>query len=238
MYTQDCVFALHAVVLTCVNIYQISIYERGGQHLSTLAKGLAALITTLALFYALLVICIHGGPHLHGVGVFSWLSWLYFLSIVKLGVTLIKYIPQAKLNYDRKSTVGWSIENVLLDLTGGLLSIAQLMVDGATEGWSGVIGDPIKFGLGFISIFFDVLFMIQHYVLYTDRTDEATDGDRSSAVNTNIVDSPLLAKQQEAPYGSKKPPQRTNDDETRPALTIGQGHSGTEPGRGGEKAVV
>ena len=31
----------------------------------------------------------------------------------------------------------------------------------------------LKFCLGFVSIFFDILFMVQHYVLYTDRTDDA-----------------------------------------------------------------
>lgn len=37
----------------------------------------------------------------------SWLNWLYFLSFVKLGISLVKYIPQVLLNYKRKSTVGW-----------------------------------------------------------------------------------------------------------------------------------
>jgi hypothetical protein len=32
-------------------------------------------------------------------------------------------IPQAYINYQRKSTEGWSIENILLDLTGGVLSL-------------------------------------------------------------------------------------------------------------------
>jgi hypothetical protein len=85
-----------------------------------------------------------------------------------------KYIPQAVLNYQNKSTVGWSIINVLLDFTGGLLSVAQLLLDGATLGWSGVIGNPIKFALGFVSIIFDIIFMIQHYVLYTEREEKGS----------------------------------------------------------------
>ena len=95
-------------------------------------------------------------------------------SLIKLGVTVSKYVPQALSNYRRKSTVGWSIGNVLLDLTGGFLSIAQLILDGATKGWSGVVGDPVKFALGFVSIVFDILFIVQHYVLYTDRCDKST----------------------------------------------------------------
>jgi hypothetical protein len=30
------------------------------------------------------------------------------------------------MNYRRRSTVGWSIGNVLLDMTGGSMSIAQM----------------------------------------------------------------------------------------------------------------
>jgi cystinosin len=42
----------------------------------------------------------------------------------KCAITFVKYVPQVFLNYKRKSTVGWSLANVLLDLTGGLLSFA------------------------------------------------------------------------------------------------------------------
>src|SRR5690606_8007793 len=98
---------------------------------------------------------------------FKWLDWLYFLSYVKMAITLIKYVPQAVLNYTRKSTVGWNIWNVLLDFTGGFLSLLQLLLDcNDTNDWQGIAGDPVKFGLGFVSIAFDITFIIQHYVLY------------------------------------------------------------------------
>jgi cystinosin len=57
------------------------------------------------------------------------LSILFYASYVKVGCTLAKYIPQAWFNYQRKSTIGWSIENILLDLTGGVLSFAQMIMD-------------------------------------------------------------------------------------------------------------
>ena len=40
----------------------------------------------------------------------------------KAAVTLVKYMPQVYLNYSRKSTVGFSLENVLLDFSGGFFS--------------------------------------------------------------------------------------------------------------------
>lgn len=43
-----------------------------------------------------------------------WIDLLYYLSYIKLTISLIKYMPQAWLNFKRKSTVGWSIHNILL----------------------------------------------------------------------------------------------------------------------------
>ena len=74
---------------------------------------------------------------------------------------------QVLLNVRRKSTQGWSIQNVLLDLTGGLLSASQLVLQCAvTSDWTQIAGNPVKFGLGFVSILFDLVFITQHYVLY------------------------------------------------------------------------
>lgn len=88
-------------------------------------------------------------------------------------MTVIKYIPQAWVNYKRKSTVGWSIVQILLDLTGGVLSILQLVIDSALQDdWSGISGNPVKLGLGNVSIFFDLIFIVQHYILYREKSPE------------------------------------------------------------------
>jgi hypothetical protein len=80
---------------------------------------------------------------------------------------LNRYIPQVLLNCQRKSTMGWSIWNILLDFTGGVLSVLQLVLDCADlKDFSGISGNPAKFGLGFVSILFDIVFMTQHYCLY------------------------------------------------------------------------
>ena len=48
---------------------------------------------------------------------------------------------QVWLNYKRQSTDGWNMHNVLLDFGGGLLSLVQLLMDGAvTRDWSAVTG--------------------------------------------------------------------------------------------------
>ena len=93
--------------------------------------------------------------------------------------TIVKYIPQVWVNYKRQSTVGWSIYPILLDISGGTLSIAQLVLDSSLQDdWSGLAGNPVKLGLGNISIMFDVMFIAQHYWLYRigrDVKDEEPD---------------------------------------------------------------
>lgn len=66
--------------------------------------------------------------------VIDWLDFLTFCSYVKLSITLIKYIPQAYYNYKRKSTVGWSIGNIFLDFTGGILSMLQMILNAYNYG--------------------------------------------------------------------------------------------------------
>jgi cystinosin len=92
-------------------------------------------------------------------------------------------MPQVWVNYKRKSTQGWSIWQILLDLNGGVLSILQLVIDSSLQAdWSGVMGNSIKLGLGNISIFFDLIFITQHYFLYTTPKEleggENEDGSR------------------------------------------------------------
>ena len=71
------------------------------------------------------------------------------------------------MNYRTQSTKGFSIGTALYDFTGGLLSVAQQMLDGILmQDFSAITGAPVKFGLGFISLFYDIIFMVQHFVLY------------------------------------------------------------------------
>lgn len=101
---------------------------------------------------------------------------IYALSYVKLTITLCKYVPQAVANYKAKSTIGFAIETILLDLLGGVLSLLQLVIDSALQSsgskLDGIKGNPVKFGLAFVSLVFDAVFMIQHYVLYPAKSSE------------------------------------------------------------------
>ncbi|XP_026292971.2 cystinosin homolog isoform X2 [Frankliniella occidentalis] len=160
----DIFFALHAVVVTLITIVQCFLYERGGQTVSLVARGLQG-IFFIFLFIAMLCSVFK---------VLLWLDFLYYCSYVKLCITLIKYIPQAFMNYRRQSTVGWSIGNILCDFTGGLLSVLQMVLDAYNyNDWISIFGSPTKFGLGLISIIFDIFFMVQHYILYRTPSSKA-----------------------------------------------------------------
>jgi len=153
----DVFFPIHAVFACTVTIIQCFIYERGNQKLS---KGCWGILACIAVFVVVILI-------LSLTNVIIWLDFLNYCSYVKLGITLIKYIPQAYMNYRRKSTSGWSIGNILLDFTGGTLSILQMMLIAYNnDDWNSVFGDLTKFGLGFFSVLFDIFFMLQHYVFY------------------------------------------------------------------------
>ncbi|KAJ3108228.1 hypothetical protein HDU97_001762 [Phlyctochytrium planicorne] len=154
----DVFFGVHACVITVVTIAQAMVYQKSvGQTVSPKTYGFILLTA-----YGAVILGLDSY-----FGSAQAIDVLYYLSFVKMAITLIKYIPQAYLNYKRKSTFGWSIGNILLDFSGGTLSIIQQVMDSSITGdWSGILGNPVKFSLGLISISFDILFMIQHYVLY------------------------------------------------------------------------
>lgn len=51
--------------------------------------------------------------------------------------------------------------------------MTELIIDCAVSGnWSAITGNVVKTGLGLLSMAFDILFVIQHYVLYRDKAPE------------------------------------------------------------------
>lgn len=107
---------------------------------------------------------------------------------MKVAITLVKYIPQVYHNYKRKTTEGWSLENVMLDLTGGSLSFLQIFLDWLDEGKNQQFSSGLnvaKFLLGLLSIIFDLIFLFQHYILYNPkhRAYEIRDTDREETVD-------------------------------------------------------
>ena len=185
----DIIFALHALVLCVIILSQYLFTDlwgftpAAGNRPSKVITGIA----TGCVLGVLLTYLIAAGASGSASGASSassgvvdpaedWcaLDVVYAVGYVKLLVTLVKYTPQVIANWRNKSTTGWSIWQVLLDLIGGVLSVGQLGIDSYLQrDWSGVTGNPIKFALGNVSIVYDTIFIVQHYGLYRKKQGSA-----------------------------------------------------------------
>eukprot|EP00262_Sarcandra_glabra_P014522 TRINITY_DN426_c0_g1_i1.p1 TRINITY_DN426_c0_g1~~TRINITY_DN426_c0_g1_i1.p1 ORF type:complete len:276 (-),score=32.57 TRINITY_DN426_c0_g1_i1:34-861(-) len=152
----DVAFSIHAVLLTAIALCQVFIYERGNQRVSKTCIGISSTVLVCA------AVCV----------IIAWpnQSWLWLISVfntIQVVMTAIKYIPQAYMNFRRKSTDGWSIGNILLDLVGGVTSFGQMGVQSIDQGtlvnFYGNIGKTL---LSLEVVIFDFFFIFQHYVLY------------------------------------------------------------------------
>lgn len=168
-------FAVHACFATGFTILQCYVYENGGNSISKTAKAI------IILYFHIII----GAACSVWFWSYHWLDFLYVLSYIKLSTTLVKYFPQAYMNYKRQSTEGFAIMNRLLDIAGGLFGILQMVINAwnfgehklrnskyiflfslISDDWQSILGDPVKFGLGVFSILFDLVFIVQHYCLY------------------------------------------------------------------------
>ncbi|KAH7251697.1 hypothetical protein BKA59DRAFT_452934 [Fusarium tricinctum] len=174
----DITFALHALFLSIITTSQYispslwGFTPNAGNRPSRFILGVAAGCITGVLLTCAIVAASPGND-----AVYDWvaLDIVYAVGYVKLIVTLIKYTPQIATNYNNQSTDGWSISQILLDVTGGVLSVSQQAIDSYQQrDWSGITGNPVKFSLGNISMIYDSIFIVQHYVLYRDSEKPQT----------------------------------------------------------------
>ncbi|GAA5942907.1 uncharacterized protein JCM15063_006154 [Sporobolomyces koalae] len=173
----DVWFSTHATILSACTLAQTLCYKRDpSQRTSTFNRIFLAFVFVSSAALSVLA----ASPRIPEI---EWLDLVAYLSYIKLYISFSKYVPQVRLNYQRKSTVGWSIENILLDLTGGTLSLAQLVLDSwRAQDWQGVTGNPGKLGLSILTLGFDLIFIVQHYILYRGSTSRPALGSSARPV--------------------------------------------------------
>jgi len=182
VHFNDIAFAFHAFVLSAVTASQYlpSLWRfppAVGQKPSRFILGVFSGCLVGVIGVVLLVAARQGEDPDPRSG-WCWLDAVYALGYVKLLITLIKYTPQIITNARNRSTKGWSIVQILLDFSGGILSISQQAVDSYLQrDWSGLTGNPVKFALGNVSMLYDLVFMTQHYVLYAGAEGKAGERD-------------------------------------------------------------
>lgn len=181
----DIAFAAHAFVLTSI-IFTQYIPGLWGFAPSLSSTRPSKTIVGIALgctVGVLAVVCVVWPSEARGGGAdpaadWVWLDVIYAMGYVKLLITVVKYTPQILTNFRNRSTKGWSIFTILFDLVGGVLSIAQLCVDSYIQrDWSGITGNPVKLALGNVSIIYDIIFIVQHYILYRGAEGKAEERD-------------------------------------------------------------
>lgn len=134
----DLAFSLHALVISSITLCQVIFYAwKNGPKRSEdgdEARPLLSESTTTASpstgkpvigstikpsiplqisLVAVLVSAIASGG-LVWAGKAEWLDWLYFISTLKLLISIVKYVPQVILNYKLKSAEGLAIWVILL----------------------------------------------------------------------------------------------------------------------------
>ena len=186
----DLFFSAHALLMSVITAIQCFIYERGQQGVSKTAMSIIGLLSGVGIYQ--LTLCL-----LNKITIYDF---VYYLSTVKLIVTLIKYTPQAFMNFKRKATTGWSIHNILLDFTGGIFSLGQLLVISYNyNDWVAIFGNISKTGLAILSICFDLLFMVQHYILYKGDCIIEDSVDQLNPVISESIRSVSYIPQQQQP---------------------------------------
>lgn len=183
-------FGAHAVVLVVLTYtqfypkiwgFKVSHHQKASRPVVGLCFGSA-----LSLLVVIALVWRRNGFDHQNPWDWAYIDVLYAFGYIKLVVTFVKYIPQAYVNWKRKSTQGWSIYQILFDLTGGILSMLQLVIDASfQDDWSGITGNPLKFGLSVVSSSFDIVFIVQHYVLYRQPETEQKSTETDPLLPTN-----------------------------------------------------
>ncbi|KAK7316135.1 hypothetical protein VNO77_34896 [Canavalia gladiata] len=155
----DVAFSTHSVIVNLIILSQIAMFDRGNQKFSKYAIAIVAVVwfsATICFFIAL-----------------PTQSWLWLISIfnsIQVVMTLIKYFPQAFMNFLRKSTDGFSIGGILLDFSGGVFNYSQMAVQSIDQGsWVNFYGNIGKVLISMVTIVYDSILMCQHYILYDKK---------------------------------------------------------------------
>lgn len=159
VHMNDVVFAVHALLLTVVSLGQAVVYTRDARDL----RVLPATITFCGACTVGVMAAIRRGPFV----------LLDALSAVKLASSLSKFVPQILENRRTHSTIGFSFAQVVLDATGSVLSVSQLLLDAfVLHSLSIIRGNPAKLGLGAVSMLYDGMLTYQHIIYDEEDVDE------------------------------------------------------------------
>jgi cystinosin len=127
----DIAFAAHALLLTTITL---------GQYIRSHHRTKRTPSRPHLLLLALLWLAPGALALAAALGRIPPRALVAYFGAAKVFITTVKYVPQVVLNRRRGNTTHWAIGNVLLDATGGILSLAQQGVDAHRLGREGRAG--------------------------------------------------------------------------------------------------
>ncbi|KAL7100554.1 hypothetical protein ACP275_08G004700 [Erythranthe tilingii] len=155
----DLAFSIHAVLLSGFTLFQIGIYDRGSQKFLKTSICLVSIAMLAAAICVLIAIPKH-----------SWFWLVSCFNTIQVIMTVTMYFPQALLNFKRKTTSGFSVGNILLDFLGGITNAIQMVMQSIDQNsLENLFGNIGKTLLALVTIFFDIVLLIQHYLLYPSK---------------------------------------------------------------------
>ncbi|GKT35551.1 Lysosomal cystine transporter like protein [Aduncisulcus paluster] len=163
VHWNDVAFALNAVILTVITQVQFFYYCRcsGKARPKIPQRDWIFIFVSIAVVVVSFIIAAIGG--------FSYDIPLQILGFIKIIVTITKYIPQAILNYRRKTTYGFAISNIMLDLGGSITQFVQMVLDCVdAHSTSPMFGNIPKFCLSLVPFVYDTLLIIQFCMYGTE----------------------------------------------------------------------
>ncbi|CAR27851.1 hypothetical protein ZYGR_0N03380 [Zygosaccharomyces rouxii] len=98
------------------------------------------------------------------------LAYCNRLFMLKISMSLLKYVPQVIHNHERRSMKGFAIQGTMLDITGGMASLMQLIWQIANDksfNTSVFMANFGKIGLAIVTIVFNFIFLSQ-WTVYGD----------------------------------------------------------------------
>ncbi|KAK7380829.1 hypothetical protein VNO78_33348 [Psophocarpus tetragonolobus] len=174
----DVAFSTHSVIVHLIILFQIAMFDRENQKFSLYAIAIVVVVWFTAAVCFFIALPSH-----------SWLWLISIFNIIQVVMTLIKYFPQAFMNFLRKSTDGFSIGTILLDFSGGIFNYLQMAVQSIDQGsWVNFYGNIGKVLISLVTIFYDSILMCQHYVLYPDNKKGLI-----SSKNSKDIKQPLIS---------------------------------------------
>lgn len=179
----DVFFCIHAIFIQTINTYQCCTYESNNQKMSLPCRIILSLTVGALVTYSIIV----GFNLVLGL---NWFDVLTFASFIKVGSSVIKYMPQVYLNWKRKCTLGFAIDMAILDISGGTACYLQTIIQYVNAQDTAIItGNIGKIGIGFVSCFFDVILLVQHFCLYGKNNDNKL----NEAIDEREKDKPEIA---------------------------------------------